>query len=80
LIKRVWANIEGQDIKCICDEHHRKCDQKCKEYVVKFIEVDRNQEEFTDVIANLNKEAESLRKNIKKFETQISRSIKKFKI
>jgi chaperonin cofactor prefoldin len=48
--------------------------------VVKFIEVDRDKEEFTDAIANLNKEAESLRKNIKKFETQISRSIKKFKI
>lgn len=80
MIKRVWANIEGNDIKCICDEHHRKCDQKCREYVVKFIEVDRNQEEFADVIANINKEADNLRKNIKKFESQISKSIKKFKI
>lgn len=80
MIKRVWAKLDGEDIRCICDEHHRKCDEKCKEYVVKFIEVDRNKEEFDDVIANLNKETETLRKNIKKFETQISRSIKKFKI
>jgi hypothetical protein len=80
LIKRVWADIEGNDIKCICDEHHRKCDKKCKEYVVKFIEIDRNAEEFIDAVATLNKETDSLRKNIKKFETQISKSIKKFKI
>lgn len=80
MIKRVWANIEGEDIKCICDEHHRKCDQKCKEYVVKFIEIDRNKEELDDAINHLAKEADGLRKNIKRFETQVSKSIKKFKV
>jgi len=80
LIKRVWAKIENDDIKCICDEHHRKCEDQCKEYVVKFIEIDRTQEKLDDVVDMFAEEAKTLRKNIKKFETQLSRSIKKFKI
>lgn len=80
MIKHVWAKIEDGDIKCICDDHHKKCDGQCKEYVVKFIEIDRTEEEFENAAMALSKEVDIIRKNIKKFETQISKSLKKFKI
>jgi hypothetical protein len=83
LIRKVWAKFDDNDkIECVCDEHHRKCEKesKCKEYVAKFIEVDRNQEAFDDAVAHLNKESEKLYKSISRFESQVSRSIKKFKV
>ena len=80
MIKRVWAKLENEDIKCICDEHHRKCEDKCKEYIVKFVEIDRDKEDLDDAIAGLKRETDTFQKNMKKFESQISKSIKKFKI
>ena len=80
MIKRVWAKIDSDDIKCICDEHHRKCEDKCKEYVVKFIEINRDEENFNDAVEQLEKESDNFHKNMKKFETQLSKSLKKFKI
>lgn len=81
MIKKVWAKFNGMDLECICDEHHRKCqphDAACKEYVVKFIEVDRSIED--DLNAHLSKETSHLRREIKKFQSEISKSIRKYKI
>jgi hypothetical protein len=82
LIKKVWAKFDGMDLQCVCDEHHRKCKKDtngCKEYVVKFIEVDREDpvEQFKN---QLEKETANLRNSIKKFQSEISKNIKKFKI
>ena len=82
MIKKVWAKFEDMDLKCICDEHHRKCkpkDGECKEYVIKFMEIDREQQE-EDAVAHLELESKNLRKDIKKFQSKVSSSIKKFKI
>ena len=64
----------------MCDEHHRKCkDDTCKEYVVRFTEIKRDQE-VDDAVAHVKKESNNLRRDIKKFQSELSKSIKKFKI
>ena len=81
MIKKVWAKFDELDLKCVCDEHHRKCkvnDAECKEYVVKFIEIDRNDPE--ELVDQLSKGVGTLSKQMKKFQSEISRSIKKFKV
>jgi hypothetical protein len=76
----VWAKFEDMDLKCVCDEHHRKCkDNTCKEYVVKFMEIDR-QTELEEATKHLDAEARKLRSEMQRFQSQISRSIKKYKI
>lgn len=80
MIKKVWAKFNGMDIDCVCDEHHRKCvaDSGCREYVAKFIEIDREQQ-AEEAIKHLEMEATELSRTIKKFESEVSKSIKKFK-
>lgn len=80
MIKRVWAKFDGMDLACVCDEHHRKCtdDKLCKEYVVKFTEIDRS-EEAEDAMKHLAKETENVRREVKRFESEISKSIKKMR-
>jgi len=81
LIKKVWAKFEGMDLECVCDEHHRKCkpDESCKEYVVKFMEIDREQQ-VEEAVAQLENASKNLQRDMKKFQSKISRSIKKYKI
>ena len=77
----MWAKFEGMDLECVCDEHHRKCkpDESCKEYVVKFMEIDREQQ-VDEAVAQLENASKSLQRDMKKFQSKISRSIKKYKI
>jgi hypothetical protein len=80
LIKRAWAKFNGLDIECVCNEDNRKCDSHdCKEYVIKFIEVDRKSD-IDDAVMHLKNESTHLRQQIKKFQSKISSDIKKFKI
>lgn len=84
MIKRVWAKFDGMDLACVCDPHHRKCtdDKECKEYVTKFVEIDR-QEKLEEAVRHLDKDTRKLQRGMKKFESEVSKSIKqmrKFKI
>ena len=80
MIKKVWAKFKDMDLECVCDEHHRKCkDDICKEYVVKFMEIDRKQE-LEEATKHLSIEARKLQSEMKRFQSKVSRSIKKFKI
>lgn len=80
MIKKVWAKFDDMDLECVCDEHHRKCkDDTCKEYVVKFMEIDRLPE-LEEATKHLSNEARKLRSEMQKFQSKISRSIKKYKI
>ena len=81
MIKKVWAKFDGMDLECVCDEHHKKCkpDESCKEYVVKFMEIDREQE-VEEAVAQLENASKNLQRDMKKFQSKISRSIKKYKI
>ena len=68
-------------VECICDTNDRKCkdDKLCKEYVIKFTEIERHKK-VDDALKHLEKESDNLQKTIKKFESQVSKSIQKFKI
>ena len=81
MIKKAWVKFDGMSVECICDDNNRKCngDKLCKEYVIRFTEIKRP-EKINDAINHLEKEQQNLEKIIKKFESQVSRSIKKFKI
>ena len=80
MIKRVWAKFDDMDLVCVCDEHHRKCtdNKSCKEYVVKFMEIDRNTE-VEDAMEHLAKETDNVRREVKRFESEVSKSIRKMK-
>lgn len=85
MIKKVWAKFDGMDLKCVCDEHHKKCqkDDDCKEYVVKFIEVDRNDPE--EVVKKINDDLKKFQSDVtqklkSRLESEFKKSIRKFKI
>lgn len=68
------------NIVCVCDENNRKCDSAdCKEYVVKFIEISRAHD-VDDAVKHIEKDTKYLRQQIKKFQSQVSKNIKKYKI
>ncbi len=71
LIKNVWVKFDGIEVECMCEGHKRKCNkQECKEYVVKFIEIERT----PGYVAG------QLTKQIGKLNTELKRSINKFKV
>lgn len=72
MIKKLWVNFDGMDVKCLCNEHDRKCkDEDCKLYVVKFIEITKEEEE-NQVIKDLDLAA-------KKFQKEISNTLRKMR-
>ncbi len=81
MIKKVWAKFDDMNLECVCDEHNQKCesDVDCDEYVVKFTKIDREQR-LDDALAHLENESKHLRREIKNFQSKVSRSIRKFKI
>ena len=81
MIKKAWVKFDEMSVKCICDERRRECkdDELCKEYVIRFTKIERS-EKVNSAIKHLEKEQQNLEKTIKKFESQVSKSIKKFKI
>lgn len=81
MIKKVWAKFKDMDLECVCDENNRKCkpNESCKEYVVKFTEIDRDHK-IDEAVSHFESESRKLRNDIKKFQSKVSRSIKKFKI
>lgn len=82
LIKKLWVKFEDMDVACVCDEHHRKCkDKSCKEYVVKFTEIERSK--IAEQMKGLEKDGQLLEKavnDLKKYSTELKKSITKFKI
>ncbi len=80
MIKKLWARFDGMDVECVCEPHirnARRCrDKKCQEFVVSFVEIDRENEE---VLRNLNKSTRVLDNSVRKFQSEIVKSIQKMK-
>ena len=76
LIKKLWVKFDDMDIICMCNEDKRKCrDKDCKEYVVKFTEIKRKDK-------SLDKEVKGVVtaiKSLKKAETEVVKSMNKFR-
>ena len=84
--KKLWVKFDELEIECFCDSGRKDCPPeakpKCKEYVVRFIEIERSEanEERVKAIKDASKIVEDrLKRNLKKFETEIHKNIKKMK-
>lgn len=84
--KKLWVKFdENLDIECWCER--KKCPSEskseCKEFVVKFIEIERPKEieKRIDDIKDVTKQLEvKIKREAKKFETQLQKAIKTFKV
>jgi hypothetical protein len=80
LIKRVWAKFDGMELACVCDPSNRKCkdDEDCTEYVVKFMEIER-EDKLKEAVRHLDQDTKKFKRGMKKFESELSKSIKEMK-
>lgn len=76
MIDKFWIKFDELDIECFCREGAKKCPPEkkpvCKQYVVKFIEIERSDE--------FKEEIKAIKKTAKKIESEISKAINKFKV
>ena len=71
MIKKMWVKFDGMSVECICDDHCKKRNEDdCNEYVVKFTKVEQTP---GNVAGELSKE-------IGKLNSELKKSINKFKI
>jgi len=75
--KKMWVKFKDLNIECFC-EGTRKCAKEekpeCKEYVVKFILIERSKAE---VMAK--EKRDELTKKLKKVKTELEKNARKFK-
>lgn len=84
--KKLWIKFDELDIECFCESGDKDCPPeakpKCREYVVRFIEIERSEayEDRVKAIKDATKIAEDrLKRNLKKFETEIQKNLRKMK-
>ena len=83
MIKKLWVKWDGMDVECVCEDHHKKCvhkpgeEPKCKEYITKFVEIDRTEEEakkqikdFGDALKEFEREVQNKVKQLNKFKVR----------
>lgn len=86
--KKLWIKFDDTEIECFCER--KKCPPEskpeCKEFVVKFIEIERSKEveERIDAIKDATERLEDrLKREAERYETELKKSLramKKFKI
>jgi hypothetical protein len=86
MIKKMWVKFDGMIVECFCEEGRKKCVKEekpaCKEYVVKFIEIKRDTtaEQIKEVMTREQKAMKDIVAKVKKYDSELKRSIKKFKV
>ena len=81
----MWVKFDGMEVACFCEER-KKCvkDEKpaCEEYVVKFIEIKRDTtaEQIKEVFTREQKVMKDIVAKVKKYDSELKKSIKKFRI
>jgi len=86
LIKKLWVKFDDMDVACFCEEDRKKCVKEekpeCKEYVVKFIEIERDEtiERIKENMTREEKVMKDILSKLKKHDTELKKSIRKFKI
>lgn len=49
MIKKLWVKFDGTDLVCFCENTNKECvNENCKEYVVKFTLIERDEEINTE--------------------------------
>lgn len=83
---KLWIKFNGLDIECFCTYDNRKCplkEKECHVYLAKFIrldDVDAHDERVENLREGVKRLEARIKNEQKKFESEIKRSIKKFKI
>ena len=86
MIKKLWVKFDDMDVACFCEEDRKKCVKEekpeCKEYVVKFIEIERDEtiERIKENMTREEKVMKDILSKLKKHDTELKKSIRKFKI
>ena len=86
MIKKMWVKFDGMDVACFCEEDRKKCVKEekpeCKEYVVKFIEIKRDTtaEQIKEVMTREQKAMKKIVAKVKKYDSELKKSIRKFRI
>lgn len=79
---------DNGEVECFCDPSNIKCsvndNLECKEYVVKFMEIKREPKIKSNVnldslVKDVSRTEFIVRKQLKKFETELQKSVKKVK-
>ena len=74
------------NVECFCEENRKKCVKEekpeCKEYVVKFIEVKRDStvQQIQEVMTREQKAMKEILAKVKKYDSELKKSIRKFKV
>lgn len=86
MIKKLWVKFDEMAVVCFCEENRKKCTKEekpeCKEYVVKFVEIKRDNTE-RDIKLVLTKEARAMKElvgKVKKYDTELKKAVRKFKV
>lgn len=83
---KLWIKFKDLDISCFCAYNNRRCPlekrEDCHLYLAKFISLDLEEagEKLKTAQRSQSRLEKALRSEHKKFESQVKRSIKKFKI
>jgi len=82
--EKLWVKFDNNlDIVCICDYNRKRCPTEakpeCKLYLVKFIEMRPTKVELDDKTKELKTLKEKVRRETKKVETELHKSIRKMK-
>ncbi len=80
LVNKLWTKFtEEGSVECFCNEYSRKCDVPlCKEYVVKFTEINRDDNLYK--IEEAGKSMKTAVKDLKRIRDKMRKGIDKFKI
>lgn len=89
ITQKLWVKFNDLDVECFCYCNRKECPPEskpeCKEYVVKFIEIERNPivDKSKAITDELGKIEEKINQQRKKYETEFNKSLrqlKKFKL
>lgn len=76
MIDKFWVKFDELDVECFCKDGNKKCPSErkpeCKLHVIKFIEIEESDRYEEGHI--------KIRKAVKKLESELSRTINKFKV
>lgn len=83
---KLWIKFDDLEVDCFCEECDKKCPlekkPECKLYLAKFIEIERPKQfkERCKTLKDTTKILEErIKRETKKFETQLQKSIRKMK-
>jgi len=84
ITEKLWVKFDNSlDIECFCAYNRKRCPTEakpeCKLHLVKFIEMRPSKVELDDKTKEIKALKEKVRRETKKIETELHRSIRKMK-